>query len=56
MFSMTKENHCRKLYRSLSAVATLYMKGRPNGVSLELFQDFKFATEGEPYENLLCLH
>src|SRR5947208_16527248 len=35
-------------------VATLYMKGRPSGDSLELFYDFKFATEGEPYENVLC--
>src|SRR5437868_14149026 len=37
-------------------VATLYMKGRPSGDSLELFYDFKFATEGEPYENVLCRH
>src|SRR5712664_32046 len=35
-------------------IATLYMKGRPSGASLELFYDFKFATEGEPYENVLC--
>src|SRR5437870_4002727 len=35
-------------------VATLYMKGRPSGDSLELFYDFKFGTEGEPYENVLC--
>src|SRR2546428_12643525 len=35
-------------------VATLSMKGRPSGDSLELFYDFKFATEGEPYENVLC--
>src|SRR6266516_1874287 len=34
--------------------ATLYMKGRPRGVSLELFYDFKLETKGEPYENVLC--
>ena len=37
-------------------VATLYMKGRPSDVSLELFKDFKLATQGEPYENVLCWH
>ena len=37
-------------------VATLYMKGRPSDVSLELFKDFKLASEGEPYENVLCWH
>src|SRR5258708_14691781 len=35
-------------------VATLYMKGRPRCDSLELFYDFKFDTEGEPYEKVLC--
>src|SRR6266436_4256667 len=39
---------------SCDPVATLYMKGRPRGDSLELFYDFKFDTEGEPYENVLC--
>ena len=37
-------------------VATLYMKGRPSDVSLELFKDFKLTSEGEPYENVLCWH
>ena len=37
-------------------VATLYMKGRPRDVSLELFEDFKLASEGEPNENVLCWH
>ena len=40
----------------LDQVATLYMKGRPRDVSLELFEDFKLASEGEPYENVLCWH
>ena len=35
-------------------VATLYMKGRPMEVSLELFKDFKLASQGEPHENVLC--
>jgi hypothetical protein len=38
---------------NIGPVATLYMKGRPSGDSLDLFYDFKFATEGEPYENVL---
>ncbi len=37
-------------------VATQSMKGRPRGVSLELFNDFKLTSEGEPYENVLCWH
>ena len=37
-------------------VATVYMNGRPSDVSLELFEDFKLASEGEPYENVLCWH
>jgi len=37
-------------------VATLYMKGRPVDVSLELIKDFKLASQGEPYENVLCWH
>jgi|GEM_PF-3428353 len=37
-------------------VVTLYMKGRPSDVSLELFRDFKLTSEGEPYENVLCWH
>ena len=28
----------------------------PQDVSLELFKDFKLASEGEPYENVLCWH
>ena len=36
-------------------VATLYMKGRPSDDNLELLYDYKFATEGEPYENVLCV-
>src|SRR6185503_11634894 len=34
--------------------ATLYMKGRPRGVSLELLNDFKLAPKENPYENVLC--
>src|SRR5229473_1250205 len=41
-------------HTSRDPVATLYMKGRPRGDSLELFYDYKFGTEGEPYENVLC--
>ena len=41
---------------TIDQVATLYMKGRPIDVSLELFEDLKLASEGEPYENVLCWH
>ena len=44
------------LTTNFTQVATLYMKGRPSDVSLELFTDLKLASEGEPYENVLCWH
>jgi hypothetical protein len=52
------ENQESLEYRMLitDQVATLYMKGRPSDVSLELFKDLKLASQGEPYENVLCWH
>jgi hypothetical protein len=52
------ESRIIRKYRMLitDQVATLYMKGRPIDVSLELFEDFKLASQGEPYENVLCWH